>query len=317
MLIKEVVLSEIDLHYNDYKLFDSDVDSKLEKSILAHGLINPVKLLKKENIYIVITGWKRLKVLKKHNSQTVFSQVYEESELTPLQTYTYIYIDNKDRFSDIEKAELIYKLVASGTLEEEEIVNKILPVIGLNPSLNNLKKYSTIASLDREVKEECFNENISFDQLQLLSETDDPEFINGFYNHFLKNYKFNNNEMRDLLKDVQSICIRKNITLDELAENLFTNRNVKTDKNTIRKTIKTICYPKLIETEQKYNELVKGLNLGNTSRLVNHPYFESNDLELRMKFKDKNNLSAELEKLKESLDKGRIDELLKLIKEGN
>ncbi len=162
----------------------------------------------------------------------------------------------------------------------------------------------------------CFKENISFEQLQFLSEIDDPDFRSGFYNNFLKNYKFNNNEARDLLKDVQAICIRGAQSIDEFAKEIFNKNNEKQDKNMIRKLVKTKCYPRLTGTEQKYNEMVKKLDLGNTSRLINHPYFESNDLELRIKFKEKNGLSDELEKLKESVENGKIEELLKLIKEG-
>ena len=50
--------------------------------------------------------------------------------------------------------------------------------------------------------------------------------------------------------------------------------------------------------------------------LVNHPYFESNELELRIKFKNQKDLKNEIEILKKSLEDGRIEKLLKLIKEG-
>lgn len=313
MLTAEVALADIDFNNREYELISSVPGSNLEQSISSVGLLNPVKLIKNFKNYSVLTGWKRLHVINKLNYPSVPSQIYKENELTPLQVFTYIYIDNKDRFTELEKAELINRLLSSGDMSKEEIINEFLPLIGLNPSLNNLNKYRSIALLEKELKEACFNELVTFEQLHLLSETDDPQFRTGFYSHFLRNNRFNNNETRDLLKDVQAICIRSAQSIDDLAKQILKEKQ---DKNTIRKLVKSLSYPKLTDTEQKYNEIVKELNLGSSSRLINHPYFESNDLELRIKFKNQEDLISELESLKKSIDEGKIEKLLKLIKEG-
>jgi len=313
MLTTEVTLADIDFNNREYELFSSEPGSNLEQSISSVGLLNPVKLIKNTKNYIVLTGWKRLNVLKKLNYPSVASLIYKEDELSPLQLFTYIYIDNKDRFTELEKAELLSKLINSDTLTEEKIKSEFLPILGLNPSLNNLNKYRSVALLEKELKEACFNELVTFEQLHLLSEIDDPKFRTGFYNHFIKNNRFNNNETRDLLKDVQAICIRSSLSIDNLAKQILKEKQ---DKNTIRKLVKVLCYPRLTETEQKYNDIVKELNLGTSSRLVNHPYFELNDLELRIKFNNQNDLISELESLKKSIDEGKIEKLLKLIKEG-
>ena len=316
MLTTQVALSEIDLKDKTYLLSDIVPDQKLIQSISDLGLLNPVKLIKTDNGYIVITGWKRINVLMQLGSESVYSQVYNNNVLLTEHICRLIYTDNKDRITELEKAELLRLICSSAASYEKNIIENVLPFLGLNPTLNNLKKYLAIAALETELKKACMNEDLTFEQLQLLSEIDDPDFRKEFYNHFIIKYKFNNNEMRDLLKDVQAICIRKNISTGQLAEILPGDNSGKSDKNKIRKTIKTICYPKLTETEQIYNELVKELNLGNTSRLVNHPYFESNELELRIKFKNQKDLKNEIEILKKSLEDGRIEKLLQLIKEG-
>ncbi len=316
MMTVDVPLSEIDFDDREYGLFNYEPDTKLEDSINTLGVVNPVKLLKKGSGFVVITGWKRLNALKKLNLKNVYSQVYEENELKPIDLYSLIYIDNKDRITDLEKAELIFKLIKTCYLSEKELINGFLPVIGINPSLNNLKKYLSIASLEKELKDECIDENISFEQLQMLSEIEDLEFRKEFYTHLLKQYRFNNNETRELIKDIQTICIRNKMSVSRLAETVLNQNEKKPDKNTFRKMLKTICYPSLSETEQKYNELIKDLNLGNSSRLINHPYFESNEIELRIKFKEQSDLLNEIESIKNSADNGKIEKLLKLIKEG-
>jgi len=317
MITKKVALSEIDLKDTTYLLSDVAPDQKLIDSITDIGLLNPVKLIKKDKNYIVLAGWKRIHVLLQLGNESVYSQIYENDELLTEHICVLIYTDNKERITDLEKAELLKMISNSDYYNEKNIVQKILPVFGLNPTLNNLKKYISIASLKPELKKACMNEELTIEQLKLLSEIDDPEFRDGIYNYFLKEYKFNNNETRDLIKELNTISKREKQPVEELAQKIYKENNGKADKNTIRKTVKIICYPKLTKTELKYNELVKNLNLGNSSRLVNHPYFESNEIELRIKIKEKNDLIEDIEKLKASIVDGRVDELLKLIKEGN
>ena len=316
MLTAEVVLSDIDLNDTTYLISDVAPDQKLIDSISELGLINPVKLIKKGNGYIVLSGWKRINVANQLGSNSVYAQVYETAEFSTEQICRLIYSDNKERISELEKAELLKIISDYGDIDQNYIVENVLPFFGLNPTLNNLKKQLSVASIEPELKKGCNEGKLSFEQLHMLSEIDEPELREAIYKHLLKVYKFNNNETRDLIKDLETVIRRRKLSVDELAGQIISKNNGKTDRNTIRKTIKELCYPKLVKTEQKYNELVKKLKLGKTSRLVNHPYFESNEIELRIKIKEKNDLIEEIEKLRISVNDGRIEELLNLIKEG-
>ena len=156
MLTTEVPLNDIDFDDMEFELFKSQPDQKLESSISTLGVINPLKLIKKENSFTVITGWKRINALKKLEIDKIPAQVFEEGELAPLKLYSYIYTDNKDRFTELEKAELIFKLIKTGELTNEDVINQFLPLISVNPSVNNLNKYINIASMENELKVDCF-----------------------------------------------------------------------------------------------------------------------------------------------------------------
>ena len=95
MLTKEVSIDDIDFNSREFELFKSQPDQKLESSISSLGVINPVKLLKKENSFTIITGWKRINVLIKLKIDKIPAQVFEEGELTQLILFSYIYTDNK------------------------------------------------------------------------------------------------------------------------------------------------------------------------------------------------------------------------------
>jgi hypothetical protein len=152
MLTKQVSLSEIDLKDKTYLLSDIVPDQKLIQSISELGLLNPVKLIKKNNGYIVITGWKRINVMLQLGSESVYSQIYNNDELLTEQICRLIYTDNKDRITELEKAEMLRQICSSAGSYEKNIIENVLPFLGLNPTLNNLKKYLTIAALETELK---------------------------------------------------------------------------------------------------------------------------------------------------------------------
>ena len=85
----------------------------------------------------------------------------------------------------------------------------------------------------------------------MLAELNDADFRTGFYNNFLKQFKFNNNETRDLLKDVETICMRTKTTPDDLLKEINDSSSKKIDKEVIRKTVKKICYPKVVRNRKK------------------------------------------------------------------
>ena len=79
MQTRDVLISEIDKDNPEYRLFVSGPDPRLESSISKLGVINPVKLLRKDSAYLVITGWKRIEALEKLNIKKVNSQVFNTS----------------------------------------------------------------------------------------------------------------------------------------------------------------------------------------------------------------------------------------------
>ena len=101
MLTADVLLSEIDLNDKTYLLFDIAPDKKLSDSISELGLLNPVKLIKKDKGYIVLSGWKRIKALIQLGSESVYSKVYDDNDLSTEHICRLIYSDNKERINEL------------------------------------------------------------------------------------------------------------------------------------------------------------------------------------------------------------------------
>ncbi|MGI9554235.1 MAG: ParB/RepB/Spo0J family partition protein [Thermodesulfobacteriota bacterium] len=316
MYLEKVGLNKIDFEDQAYRILNSPDYDKLEQSISDLGLVNPIKLIKTKKLFKVLAGWGRLSVLKKLDYKTAEASVYEENELTEETPYKIVYLDNKHRVDDLFKAELIRAIKDNCRLEDEEIIKDILPFIGLNPSTTNFNKYIKVAFLHPEIKQGYTDEHLTFEQLQMLSEIKDDGIIIDIYRNFLKKFRFNNNETRDLLKDILNIKNRESISIKEVSDTVYSRLDDNANKNGFRKELKKICYPALTTVEKVYSDRVNDLNLSGKTRVINHPYFESNELEIRIKFNKAEGLSDELNDLDRNIVNGNIEKLLGLIKEG-
>ena len=316
MYFEEVELEKIDFKDKKYRTLNQNVSDKLKRSIEDFGLINPVKLIRHKNGYKVLTGWERLAALKDLKIKKVAANIYNVNELTPEAIYKLIYLDNKHRSDDLLKAELISRIKSESGLSEKDLVNDILSFFNLNPSINNLNKYIAISELNPVLKLSFLEDKLSFEQLHMLSELKNSEDRMEIFRSFLSGFKFNNNESRDLIKDLLIIKQREKISIKKIAKTVFDNIKDDANKNELRKEIKKICYPKLTKVESLYQKRLSELKLSDNIRFVNHPYFESNDLEVRIKFRGSDELTKALQNLENKLRAGMIDKLVGVIKEG-
>jgi len=317
MYFENVDINDIDLEDRKYHILSQTDSEKLQLSIEEIGLINPIKLIKNDNTYTVVTGWERLSVLTKLNFKYADANIYEKNELPNEAIYKLIYTDNKHRADDLFKAELLNRIHRESKYSQNELIDKILKYFDLNPSINNLNKYIAIAELSTEIKSSFMDDRLSFEQLHMLCEIKNTDERLEIFKNFLIKYKFNNNETRDLIKDLLIIKQREKIGIKKIAGIVKENLNDKVNKNDLRIEIKKICYPKLMVVENLYRERLKDLKLPDNIRLVNHPYFESNDLEVRIKFKSSEKLSDAIKNLESNLSNGNIDKLLRVVKKGN
>ena len=316
MYFEEVDIREIDFEDDRYRILNPVDSSDLEESIKEFGLINPVKLIKINNAYKVVAGWGRLSAIKKLKYKKAPANIYLEDELPADALYKVIYIDNRHRSNDLLKAELINRIQKESQLGQDELINDVLTYFELNPSISNLKRYSSISTLSDEIKSAYLDDKLSFEQLHMLSEIKNSEDRTDIFRCFLASFKFNNNESRDLIKDLIIIKQRDNISIKKIWGLIKEDLGEKVNKNDLRKVIKKICYPKLTGVEKSYQKRLNELTLSDNVRIVNHPYFESNDLEVRIRFKESGELSEAIKNLECKIRQGAVDRLMGIVKEG-
>ena len=158
-------------------------------------------------------------------------------------------------------------------------------MLGINPSHKNLIKYSAVSRLENIIKHAFFEDKLSFEQLIMLSEIESPEIRQKIYVKILSRYRFNNNETRELIKEIIEILNRDKLGFDDLIKNVFKKIGDKATKAELRKELKNLRYPNLSKVYGTYNSRLKDLNLSDNTKIKHHPFFESNNLEINDKNK--------------------------------
>ena len=317
MNIVPLDLSSVNFEDDSFFIGRSGDLSSLKKSISQLGLINPPVLRKKGDFYQIISGRKRLLACKDLNIDEIPSVIYELDELSDEKCLEVIYIDNKERISDLELAELIFKYKEVSELNDRDFIQEVLPKFGIPPSRKHYDRYLSLASLNEEVKNAFYAEQITIEQALLLSEIAEAD-SRILLNRAILPYKLNNNESRQVISDILDSALRERSSIFEVIDELESKINTEDNlgKTEFRRHARIKRFPELSKLQEKFDEKLKELELPSNINILHHPYFETNELEMRLKIKSSEELAQILETLGKNLNQGSFDELLSLILKG-
>jgi len=310
-------LSVIDFEDQSYFLGNNSDISALRQSISEIGLINPPILRSLDGKYQIVTGWKRLRSCMELGYTQLLAKLYNHSELSDEDCLQLIFADNKDHLSDLELAELILLFKNLCILDDKILISEILPQLHIPSTRKHLDKYLSLASLEKSIKDAFFEDRITIEQCQMVSEIALANQI-PILNCLLLKYNLNNNESRQVIQLIEEITLRDLKSVKEVIEDAECRmEETKKGKNELRRELKRMRYPELSEIEDKYKKEVDNLNLPKEVSLFVNQYFEGNELELRLKVKSAEELTQILDVLNDAANYGQIDELLRIIKSGS
>jgi len=307
----------IDFQNKSFLVGNKDNLSTIYDSISEIGVLNPPILRKIDDKYQVVSGWKRLLSCQHLGHTEVLCKIYDYSELSDSDCLKIVFLDNKERISDLELSELILLYKKIEPIDDKDIINKILPLLEIPPTRKHLDKYLSLASLDEVIKNAFYADKITIEQCQMLSELTLGNQVPTLEGLLLK-YNLNNNESRQLIQIIEEISLRDSISVNEvisIAEIAVDNK--KRDKNALRQELRRIRYPDLLRVEEKYKTAVNNLRLPKQVSLYINQFFEGNDLELRIKIGSTQELSYIMGIIDDLVQSGEIDDILSVIKSSN
>lgn len=316
MEITEVNVDQIDLENDKYSISRSLYTKNLVESLKKVGQISPVTLIKEDGKYIVVNGRRRIRALKDSGNKLVYANVLSENEINNLEILLLNYFDNKTRYTDLDKAALISRVKELCHFEDKDLL-PILEILEIKPSLNNLHKYLKVDTLNPEFKELFYKEYFTFEQLVMFSEIQDIEYRIMLLNKILKHYKYNNNETREIIREVYEIAKRDKLSYEECFNKIIGSSGNNPNKDQIKKTIRLMRYPELVKVEKEFKEKLKQIEDIGLLEINHHPFFETNRIEIKFKLTDIDDFKEAMKRLSDEKNQEIFASLLELVKKGN
>ncbi len=275
MIIKEMSISEIKIE-DSSRITTKDIQEHIIQSIEKHGIKNPPILFKSKKQYILLSGFRRIDVLKKLKRKKTFF-IIEDKDFSL-----------KDRlFYTLNENLATRKL----TLYEKFIFLKKIKNIDYN-EFKNYKKTFGFENIDDKVFSFIPSEPLSFlleneklspKTLKLLLLID-KEKREPFL-HTFKSLSFTHSEINEAL----SLILR--------AYEMKKEFNIKACKSKIDffNALKKTVFPLTESLKKRFDEIKKEFK---GFKLKHKPYFESLKIELSFEFEDFDELLDKAEKLK-------------------
>jgi len=307
---ERVLFSQIDFEDHQYLFAPpqvlSDIDD-LMSSIGRVGLLHPPILLKKENTYYqIVTGHRRLRAAEQATDKSSPTCLLLPSKTSAAETFAVALEDGcaSRPMTVMEQAIFLQKALAH--LDEEEVVERFLPVMGLEPSRYHVQNLLPLAQLEEPLAyalhQGALNESVAR-ELVALPFTDRLalfETIDLLQLSFSNQKKLtaacrelarrDNSSILAILSapDIQSILNHQDANPPQKTSNLMAALTAKR-------------YPRLTEAEDAFRRFADSLKLPQNATISHAPAFEKDTITIAVSFKDKDDLLTKWEAVKSAM----------------
>jgi len=315
--IQKIPLGQIDLLDETFSVnFMPDL-RRLRSSIEEIGLIQPVLLKRKLKGYQIISGFRRISVMKELGKSEIESRVFEEKETDEFRLFSLSLHENLTTrgFNAVEKAIALDKLIDRFQIDPPMVIKNFLPSLALEPNEKILNTYLSLARMEDEIKQYVLREEVSRSNIRRLSGLTSDDRI--AFLSLASPLKLGENRLRETLTLLEEIsrrnrCRTRDIVGRPEIQTILSQTELtpsqKTDR--IKKVLTDLRYPKMHRLEEEFEKKRKDLNLPSNISLHHAPFFEGKGLRVEFQFETMEEYRATLSTLSRLADKGEFEELI-------
>ncbi|SPD72660.1 conserved hypothetical protein [uncultured Desulfobacterium sp.] len=279
----------------------------LISSIEKIGLINsPVLIKNDQERFDIVAGYKRILALKSIGWKTIPCKILPRSGMSDLECLLLGLYENLcvRHFNDVEKGMILKRL--SLLVKKTEILKIYMPLLNLPSHEPVLSLYLRIEDeLEDIIKASICSNKMSLHAAKMILDLRGDERA-GICN-LLGELIFNVNQQRQLIeylgdiKQLSGVSISAIFDSDEIKKIRYDDHLNNPQKvNGILKILRSMIFPRLIESEESFKKIISRLNLPEGVKIVASPYFESPDYQMVIQFKDGAQLKKKIDLLSSS-----------------
>ncbi len=315
--VQNILLEEIDLSDQTFSVNYLPDLQRLRSSIEKIGLIQPVLLKRKRSRYQIISGFRRISVMKTLGKLEIESRLVEEKEADEFHLFSLSFHENLTTrgFNTVEKATVLDKLVHQFHIGSSVVIDSFLPLLDLQPNEKILNTYLSLARMEDEIKQYVRREEVSRFNIRKLSAFS-PDDRKAFL--FLAfPLKLGENRLREILTLLEEISRRNRSTVIDICskpeiQGVLSQEELTPSQRTdrIKKVLTNLRYPKLHRLEEGFEKKKKELNLHSKVLLQHSPFFEGKGGKIEFQFENMKDYRSIIASLLKLADKKEFEEIL-------
>jgi ParB family chromosome partitioning protein len=290
---------------------------RLRSSIEEVGLIQPVLLRERSGRYQIVSGFRRISVMKELGKSEIESRAVGEKEMDEFQLFSLSLQENLTTrgFNAVEKAIGLEKLIHRFQIHPEKVIKTFLPIFSLEPDEKILNTYLSLARMEDEIKRYVLKEEVSRTNIRRLGSLspDDRMAILSL----ISRLKLGENRLREIFTLLEETSRKNQCGVREIVERLeiqaiLSQKELTPSQRTerIKKVLMNLRYPRMHQLEAAFDKKGKDLNLPSHILLHHQPFFEGKGLRVEFQFETMEEYQKILSSLSELMDKKEFREML-------
>jgi ParB family chromosome partitioning protein len=306
-----------DIHTNDY-FFRITTDKPIDdliRSISDIGLINPPVLIKHENAYIIVSGFRRIEAISIIGEKKVTAQVAESQKHSLVCAKIAISDNSFQRpLNLIEQARAIQ--ILSIFHDSKNDLSSAAKALLLPENLSIIDKLKRISKFDTEIQEYILADSVSLSTALMLEKFKENNRI--LIARLLNNLKLSLNKQREMVTMLSEISCRDRIDVSEILEGekikeILANQDLDRNQKAYMMQIllKKRRFPEITKAESDFFSCIKMLNLDHSTKLIPPKFFEGSEYTLNFLFNSFEELKICESKLKRIIQNPEIKKILK------
>ncbi len=287
---------------------------QLKDWIQKVGILVPLRVnLRSDGAYRIVSGFRRFTVAVQLGLKAVPCRV---DQAPPKTLFLKAVVENLSTrgLGELEKATVIYKMQVDYQKSDGELIEKVLPILGIQGSRHRLDYYLRLAQLPEPLLQAIVQGVVIPEVALKLSSWGFDEF--SLFVRTVAEYRLGRNKQRQLFELVDDLKASKSADLHsvwdqsgaaEIDRDQTLPPEVRYDR--IRKVLGRLRYPVLSEHQERFHKLKGALSLPGCVRLEIPEYFEGDSI--KVSFRTRN--SEEFAQVTEHLSRAAVCNELKEI----
>lgn len=315
--IKMIPLQQIDLTDETFSINYLPDLQRLRSSIEEVGLIQPVFLRERSGRYQIVSGFRRISVVKGLGEAEIESRVVEEKETDEFRLFSLSLQENLTTrgFNAVEKAIGLDKLIHRFQIHPERVIKIFLPLFSLEPDEKILKTYLSLAQMEDEIKRYVLKEEVSRSNIRRLGSLTPGDRMAVL--SLISPLKLGENRLREVFTLLEEISRRNQCTAREIIERpeiqaILSQKELTPSQKTerVKKVLMVLRYPRMDEMEKEFEKKRRDLNLSSNLSIHHPSFFEGKGLRVEFHFETMEEYQNILSSLSQLAEKKEFREMI-------